>query len=64
MEAQKIGIASAAAYKARTMAIARGEMVPTPDAPKLWFTSEESAARLGSDVANQSQQRTNGNAAR
>jgi predicted transcriptional regulator len=64
MEARKIGIASAAEFKARTMAIARGKLVPAPDSPKLWFTSEESAARLGSDAANQSAHRTNGNATR
>jgi predicted transcriptional regulator len=64
MEVPKIGVASAAAYKARTMAIARGGLVPALGAPKLWFTSEESAARLGSDAAYQSAHRTNGNAAR
>jgi predicted transcriptional regulator len=64
MAERKIGVASAGAYKARTMAIARGELVTTPDAPKRWFTSEESAARLGSDAVYQSAHRTNGNASR
>jgi predicted transcriptional regulator len=31
----KVGIASVQQYKARTMAIARGEYVPSPDEPKV-----------------------------
>ena len=45
----KIGIASAADYKARTMAIARGELKPTAQSPKVWFTSIESVAKVLSD---------------
>ncbi len=49
MTTLKIGIASAAEYKARTMAIARGELKPSPAAPKVWFTSIESMAKVLSD---------------
>lgn len=45
----KIGIASLAAYKARTLAIARGERKPTKDEPKVWFQSIESFAKVLSD---------------
>jgi predicted transcriptional regulator len=44
-----IGIASAEAYKARTMAIARGELKPSPQSPKVWFTSIDSVAKVLSD---------------
>jgi predicted transcriptional regulator len=49
MTTLKIGIASAADYKARTMAIARGELKPTAQSPKVWFTSIESVAKVLSD---------------
>ena len=49
MTTLKIGIASAADYKARTMAIARGELKPTAQTPKVWFTSIESVAKVLSD---------------
>ena len=49
MTTLKIGIASAADYKARTMAIARGELKPTSQSPKVWFTSIESVAKVLSD---------------
>ncbi len=42
----KIGIASLEAYKARTLAIARGELMPSKDDPKIWFRSTESFARV------------------
>ena len=42
----KIGIASYEAMKARTMAIARGQLKPGPDDPTVWFPSMESFARL------------------
>lgn len=45
----KIGIASYAEMKARSMAIARGEYKPGPDEPKVWFPSMESLARVLSD---------------
>jgi predicted transcriptional regulator len=44
-----IGIASAEAYKARTMAIARGEVKPSAQSPKVWFTSIDSVAKVLSD---------------
>jgi predicted transcriptional regulator len=42
----KVGIASVEQYKARTMAIARGEYKPSPDEPKIWFSSPESFAQV------------------
>ena len=41
-----IGIATYDDMKARTMAIARGELTPGPDEPKVWFTSTESFAKV------------------
>jgi predicted transcriptional regulator len=49
MTTLKIGIASPAEYKARTMAIARGELKLSPRSPKVWFTSIESVAKVLSD---------------
>ncbi len=49
MKTLRIGIASYADMKARTLAIARGELKPGADEPKLWFTSIESLARVLSD---------------
>lgn len=46
MKTIKIGIASLEAYKARTLAIARGEMAVKKDDPKIWFPSTESFARV------------------
>ncbi|HXZ88745.1 MAG TPA: helix-turn-helix domain-containing protein, partial [Candidatus Binataceae bacterium] len=46
MKTLKIGIASYDEMKARTIAIARGEIRPKPGEPKLWFTSTESFARV------------------
>lgn len=45
----RIGIANAEAFKARTMAIARGEYRPSANEPKIWFTSIESAAKILSE---------------
>jgi predicted transcriptional regulator len=45
----RVGIASHAEFKARTMAIARGELVPAPGDPTLWFPSMESLSRILSD---------------
>jgi predicted transcriptional regulator len=42
----KIGIASYEEFKARTLAIARGEVRPGADEPKVWFASTESFARV------------------
>ena len=49
MTTLKIGIASAADYKARTLAIARGNLKPSTQGPKVWFTSIESVAKVLSD---------------
>ena len=49
MKILRIGIASYADMKARTLAVARGELKLDPDEPKLWFTSIESLARVLSD---------------
>ncbi len=45
----RIGIASYEQMKARTMAIARGELYPDPDEPKVWFTSMDSFAKVLSE---------------
>lgn len=42
----KVGIASRQEIKARTIAIARGEIKPKPGDPKVWFTSLESLAQV------------------
>lgn len=44
-----VGIASHAQIKARTLAIARGEMQQRPGDPKVWFNSIESFAKVLSD---------------
>lgn len=49
MKTLEIGIASTAEYKARTMAIARGELKPSPKSPKVWFATIESVAKVLSD---------------
>jgi len=49
MTTMRIGIAGYEAFKARTMAIARGELVPGADDPKVWFTSTESFAKVLSE---------------
>jgi predicted transcriptional regulator len=49
MATLRIGIAPYEAMKARTLAIARGELKPTADEPKVWFTSAESFARVLSE---------------
>jgi predicted transcriptional regulator len=46
MKTLKVGIASYADMKARTLAIARGELRAKPADPKVWFTSPESFAKL------------------
>jgi predicted transcriptional regulator len=42
----RIGIASRDQLRARTIAVARGEIKPRPDDPKVWFASLESLARV------------------
>jgi predicted transcriptional regulator len=44
-----VGVATLEQYKARTMAIARGEYTPGPDEPKVWFQSLETLAQVLSD---------------
>lgn len=46
MKTMKIGIATYDDFKARSMAIARGEVTPGADEPKVWFASTESFARV------------------
>lgn len=46
MKTLKIGIASYNEMKARTVAIARGQVKPKPGEPKVWFTSTESFAKV------------------
>lgn len=42
----RVGIASRAEMRARTLAIARGELKPSPGDPKVWFSSLESMAQV------------------
>jgi predicted transcriptional regulator len=49
MKTLRVGIASYEQMKARTMAIARGELRPAAGEPKVWFRSAESFARVLSD---------------
>jgi predicted transcriptional regulator len=46
MSTLRIGIATYEEMKARTMAIARGEITPSPTDPKVWFPSMESAGKV------------------
>ena len=46
MSTLRVGIASYEQMKARTLAIARGQLKPGPQDPKVWFTSTESMARV------------------
>jgi predicted transcriptional regulator len=45
----KVGIATLEQYKRRTMSIARGEYVPAPGEPKVWFQSLETMSQVLSD---------------
>ncbi|MBM3560006.1 MAG: MarR family transcriptional regulator [Alphaproteobacteria bacterium] len=49
MQTLHVGIASNEDMKARTLAVARGEIVPGRDEPKIWFVSTESFVRIFSD---------------
>lgn len=49
MTTLKVGIASYEDYKQRTTAVARGQIKPGADDPKVWFTSMESFAKVLSD---------------
>jgi predicted transcriptional regulator len=46
MTTLKVGIADYDEMKAHTMRIARGEEKPSPNDPKVWFTSTESFAQV------------------
>ena len=46
MTTLRVGIASYEDMKAHTMAVARGELRVASDAPKVWFTSTESFAKV------------------
>jgi predicted transcriptional regulator len=46
MKTLKVGIATYEQFKARTIAIAKGQYKPQSDEPKIWFTSLESFAKL------------------
>lgn len=46
MKTLRVGIASYEAMKARTLAIAKGELTPKAGDPKVWFTSPESFAKI------------------
>jgi predicted transcriptional regulator len=46
MEILKVGIMSKESYKARTIAIAKGEYKPQKDEPKIWFESIKSMAQV------------------
>jgi predicted transcriptional regulator len=49
MNTLKVGIATLEQYKKRTMAIARGDYVPAPGEPKVWFQSLETMSQVLSD---------------
>ena len=49
MTTLKVGIATLEEYKKRTLAIARGEHIPAPDEPKVWFQSLETMSQVLSD---------------
>ncbi len=42
----KVGIISKEEYRQRTIAIAKGEYVPRPGEPKVWFESLQSMAQV------------------
>jgi len=46
MKVLRIGIASRTEMRARTMAIARGVLKPSPNDPKVWFPSIKSVAEV------------------
>ena len=42
----RVGIASREAIKQRTIAIAKGELRPGPEEPRVWFSSPESFVKV------------------
>lgn len=53
MDTLKVGIISKEQYRARTIAIAKGEYTPKADEPKVWFESVKSMAQV---LSNENQQ--------
>src|SRR5271156_3249083 len=49
MKTLKVGIATLEQYKRRPVAVARGEHVPAPGEPKVWFQSIETMSQVLSD---------------
>ena len=49
MKHATIGIMSLEDFKARTIALAKGEIQPKPNEPKIWFSSMKSAASVLSE---------------
>jgi len=49
MKTLKVGIATLEQYKARTMAIARGEYIPAANEPKVWFQCLHTLSQVLSD---------------
>ena len=49
MKVMKIGVASVADQRQRTLAIATGALTPNADDPKVWFPSTAAMARVLSD---------------
>ena len=49
MKSIKIGIMPQEKIRERMLAIARGEYHPSPEEPKIWFTSMKSLAEVLSD---------------
>ncbi len=52
----KVGIMSQEKYKARTIAIVKGEYIPKKDEPKIWFSSLKSMAQI---LSNENQELLN-----
>ena len=42
----RVGIISRQEYQKRTIAIAKGEYIPKPDEPKIWFESLETLTKV------------------
>lgn len=49
MKIVTVGIMPQEAMRARVLAIARGDYIPKPSEPKIWFTSMRSLAEVLSD---------------
>jgi predicted transcriptional regulator len=49
MKTLRVGIANVEQYKNRTLRIARGEYIPSPNEPKVWFESLATMSQVLSD---------------